>query len=112
MLQDNAILSANLIEMVSKGKFCIWAHIIAERDHFKNDSSVSENYAKNIKLDTLNFEIYDFKYQPVLCISIFLKDFLKEKSFFLFLKDRLNDCILSTQIKTVFQTKIAIRIKI
>ena len=38
--------------------------------------------------------------------------FLKEKSFFLFIKDHLHFCILSTQIKTVCQTKIVIRIKI
>ena len=48
----------------------------------------------------------------VLCISIF-KGFFKGKKFFLFMKnDHLIFCILSAQIKTVFQTKIAIRIKI
>ena len=38
--------------------------------------------------------------------------FFKGEKFFLFIKIHSNYCILSTQIKTVFQTKFAIRIKI
>ena len=46
------------------------------------------------------------------CALLFLKRFLKGKKFFLFIKDHLNYCILSTHIEIVFQIKIVIPIKI